>query len=129
MRDDFQVSSDFINFRVNTAPEVVSPPHVREHRAGRGIRKTRQSGGAGGAGWGEEEEEFQIRVRWSTASIAWAQCIREIQFSYHDNLYNESLYTRTVNPSQGRIDLTLPAEKVPCHEDFDFIVKVGHRMY
>ena len=122
MREDFRVSSELFNFRVDTAPQVVRPPDVREHRAARGIRKTRQSEVAGAGG----EEEFHIRVRWSTKSLDWAQCIREIQFEYHDSLYNESLYTRTVRPSQGRIDLTIPAERVPCHEDFDFIVKVDH---
>ena len=124
MREDFLVSSEFVHFRVDTEPQVVRPPDVREHRAARGIRKPRQSGGPGAAGGGGQEE-FHIRVRWSRESIDWAECIREIQFDYHDNLYNESLYARTVSPfSNGRIDLTIPADKVPCHEDFQFIVKV-----
>ena len=117
------MSSELFNFRVDTAPQVVRPPDVREHRAARGIRKTRQSAGGGG------EEEFHIRVRWSTESIDWAQCIREIQFEYHDSLYNESLYSRSVSPRQGRIDLTIPADKVPCHEDFQFLVKVCQSYY
>ena len=128
MREDFQVSSDVVAFRVDTAPRVVRPPDVREHRAARGNRKTRQSGvpgAAGGVGGGEGQQEFHIRVSWSLESIDWAECLREIQFEYHDSLYNESLYARTVSPtSSGRIDLTIPADKVPCHEDFKFIVKV-----
>ena len=31
--------------------------------------------------------------------------------AYDDNLFKESLHTRTVSPTQGRIDLTIPADK------------------
>ena len=93
--------------------EVLRPPVVREHRAGRGQLEAAR-----------DQEEFLVRVSWGLGDLAWAECVREVEFEYHDTLYNESLYTHSVTPTGLKIDFTVPADRVPCHQDFDFLVRV-----
>ena len=89
---------------------MLRPPSVREQRAGRGLA------------------EVLVRVRWSLEDLAWEECLREMRFDYHDLLYNESLYSRTPAPDNGWIDFTVPADRIPCHQDSQFVVKVGRNI-
>ena len=93
--------------------QILRPPTVREHRAGRGVTEA--------AG---DQAEFLVRVRWSLESLAWPECLLRITFDYHDNLYNESLYSRAPTPVGGWVDFTIPADQIPCHQDFQFLMKV-----
>jgi len=138
MREDFRMASDTISFRVDYTPKFKRPPIVKERRIrvkkppNRGRRRRVPGPLFEEVGKSptpppppEPEIPYNIWVYWHLSYLDWPMCLNYFQFDYYDTVYNESAYMKTFKaPFEPRMEFDEVSTKIPCSDDFAFIVRV-----
>jgi len=148
MRVDYRQGSSAVSFRVDYAPKFINPPVVIEKR----VRQSKPGSGWNGRRKREEEREkrnlyrpfkwkkpttttttttttteppYQLWVSWRQSDIDWPTCLDYFEFDYYDNVYNESIWKKTLKgPFDKKMEFEVINIQVPCDEDFTFITRV-----
>ena len=59
------------------------------------------------------------------SDIDWPMCLDYFEFDYYDTVYNESTFKQTFQvPFHPRMEFEMLSTKVPCNEEYAFIVRV-----
>ena len=64
-------------------------------------------------------------MSWKLSDIDWPMCLDYFEFDYYDTVYNDSSLLIPIQaPFHRRIEFELGSQKIPCNQEYAFIVRV-----